>query len=397
MKLLNPAYKLPFSLCWKDNPLEKNPKENITKQIIEQKKRKAEQKLQETIGFVENFSKRLNDKGYNPVSFSELLEVFKKADEIDKAGKKVKIGIGAKIQIDGYANSNAFWTNNFYLDKNKDGKGNIFLYVDICNIPNENWDNISKHSSRFWGDFLHLSILWGVSLNLRILGTIQRKAYIGFCIEADRLFIEPDTVKNEEPADIQKEARVNQEETTNKKNEINNNTSDQTTINERSGNNSDVINKDTSKQAEIVDNEVNQIQESSSGENETSKEVCQVEESKNIFVRAFKSFFLGGFSGRCSLKIYWISVLEYFFLFFIPIVIIDAKTLEGFLTFFSLLLSIAPILALFCRRLHDLNLSGWFVLFGLLGFAFPPIFALILIPLALVPGSSKENRFGPPS
>lgn len=43
------------------------------------------------------------------------------------------------------------------------------------------------------------------------------------------------------------------------------------------------------------------------------------------------------------------------------------------------------------KRLHDLNLSGWYILFG-----FVPLISLILaIVLLFIPGNKKSNKYGP--
>lgn len=50
-----------------------------------------------------------------------------------------------------------------------------------------------------------------------------------------------------------------------------------------------------------------------------------------------------------------------------------------------------PGLAVTIRRIHDIGLSGWFVLVGLI----PTIGNLILLVFALIPSQKHDNRWGP--
>ena len=50
-----------------------------------------------------------------------------------------------------------------------------------------------------------------------------------------------------------------------------------------------------------------------------------------------------------------------------------------------------PAMAVQVRRLHDLNLSGWFVLLDLIPYAG----WLAMTVLMLLPGTKGDNRFGP--
>jgi len=62
-----------------------------------------------------------------------------------------------------------------------------------------------------------------------------------------------------------------------------------------------------------------------------------------------------------------------------------------------------PLTVIFVKRLHDLNLSGWWLL-GILAIApaarmvhFPPLvlFLLVVAVIGLIPGALGDNRFGP--
>ena len=53
------------------------------------------------------------------------------------------------------------------------------------------------------------------------------------------------------------------------------------------------------------------------------------------------------------------------------------------------LITFIPNISLAIRRLHDINLSGWFIIIALI----PYISLLILIPLA-IKGDTKANKYG---
>ena len=51
-----------------------------------------------------------------------------------------------------------------------------------------------------------------------------------------------------------------------------------------------------------------------------------------------------------------------------------------------------PGLAVTVRRIHDIGLSGWFALLGLI----PSVGSLIILVFSLIPSQKHENRWGPP-
>ena len=108
------------------------------------------------------------------------------------------------------------------------------------------------------------------------------------------------------------------------------------------------------------------------------------------------------FSGRARRKEYWGFVL--FFMLTITLLalvalFIDAAvgnldrdepiTLAILPTLFGLAM-VLPSIAVTVRRIHDIGLSGWFVLLGLI----PTIGSLILIVFALIPSQKNPNRWG---
>ena len=65
-----------------------------------------------------------------------------------------------------------------------------------------------------------------------------------------------------------------------------------------------------------------------------------------------------------------------------------------FLAIISLLYAFAlivPSIGLGIRRLHDLNLSGWFFLIAFI----PLLGGLALLFLFCMPGDAEDNKFGP--
>ncbi len=99
-------------------------------------------------------------------------------------------------------------------------------------------------------------------------------------------------------------------------------------------------------------------------------------------------------SGRARRSEYWWFAL---FVFAVSIVLnlVETLVLQG-LTFglLSLLWSLAVLLPGICvggRRLHDRDMSAWWLLLALI----PGIGAIILLVLFCLPGTNGPNRFGP--
>ncbi|MDT0681302.1 DUF805 domain-containing protein [Roseicyclus sp. F158] len=99
-------------------------------------------------------------------------------------------------------------------------------------------------------------------------------------------------------------------------------------------------------------------------------------------------------SGRARRSEYWWFAL---FVFAVSIVLnlVETLVLQG-LTFglISLLWSLAVLLPGICvggRRLHDRDMSAWWLLLALI----PGLGAIILLVLFCLPGTDGPNRFGP--
>jgi uncharacterized membrane protein YhaH (DUF805 family) len=116
------------------------------------------------------------------------------------------------------------------------------------------------------------------------------------------------------------------------------------------------------------------------------------------FVEAISSCFrnYANFSGRAVRSEYW-----YWFLFVaIALIVfgaIDESLYPGplniglfsYITMAVVLALILPSLAVWVRRLHDVDRTGWWVLIGA-----TVIGTLVLIYWACLPGTSGSNRFG---
>lgn len=109
-----------------------------------------------------------------------------------------------------------------------------------------------------------------------------------------------------------------------------------------------------------------------------------------------------GFSGRASRKEYW-SYILFFYLFLLGLLIVTflidigidknlrngpiVSIIVGLLYFVAHFL---PGLALMIRRLHDIGMSGWFVLLMFI----PYIGGIVMLVFALIPGQVQDNEHG---
>ena len=132
--------------------------------------------------------------------------------------------------------------------------------------------------------------------------------------------------------------------------------------------------------------------------------------NKESFLSAFNKYFLDflkdeykkllrqnlnyfKFEGRATRKQYWMFFL--FSILFIALIhilnmILPLDTFFSFVLLVFALITIIPNVSLAVRRLHDINLSGLFIILALL----PWIGYLMIIPLA-VKGDTKANNYGP--
>lgn len=91
------------------------------------------------------------------------------------------------------------------------------------------------------------------------------------------------------------------------------------------------------------------------------------------------------FNGRATRAEYW-----WFFLFtFLVGIVLIAAVPAIYLAF--ALINLLPTFAVFVRRLHDTDHSGWWWLVGLI----PLVGGFILLYFLIISGTQGPNRFGP--
>lgn len=99
-----------------------------------------------------------------------------------------------------------------------------------------------------------------------------------------------------------------------------------------------------------------------------------------------------GFSGRARRTEYWMFALVNFIVTLVFYVLTFA-THSGFflvLVFLYALAVVLPSLAVLVRRLHDIGMSGWWILIGLVPF----VGGLVILVFTLLPGNNGPNRYG---
>ncbi|MDU6897726.1 MAG: DUF805 domain-containing protein [Haemophilus parainfluenzae] len=113
------------------------------------------------------------------------------------------------------------------------------------------------------------------------------------------------------------------------------------------------------------------------------------------FIEAFTKNYVN-FKGRARRKEYWGFTLFYALIF----AILGAFAFTGIGVILFLVIFVAtlpPSISLTVRRLHDINLSGWFTLYMLI-MLIPvigeAIAIIISIVIGVVQGSAESNKFG---
>lgn len=95
------------------------------------------------------------------------------------------------------------------------------------------------------------------------------------------------------------------------------------------------------------------------------------------------------FSGRASRKEYCFFLLFYLVLFLITLA--NQQNILRLVGVFFMIIMLPPYLTVVVRRLHDIDLSGWWVLLSCI-----PVVSLIgFILLMFIKGTTASNRFGP--
>ena len=113
------------------------------------------------------------------------------------------------------------------------------------------------------------------------------------------------------------------------------------------------------------------------------------------FMTAIKTFYARytDFSGRSRRSEFW-----WFFLYFmvasVLIVFVAGllgETVGSIVYGLWLLAHLVGLIALYVRRFHDQDKSGWFFLLGFI----PIVGGIILLVFMVLPGTDGPNRFGP--
>ena len=116
-------------------------------------------------------------------------------------------------------------------------------------------------------------------------------------------------------------------------------------------------------------------------------------------VLGFQRYF--DFSGRSSRSEYWwwalFVIIASVVLTYADILIgtYSADTESGLLASIFGLVTLIPGIAVGVRRLHDINKTGWWMLFAVLFFWLLLIPILLLLYWATRPGDQGDNKYGP--
>jgi uncharacterized membrane protein YhaH (DUF805 family) len=100
----------------------------------------------------------------------------------------------------------------------------------------------------------------------------------------------------------------------------------------------------------------------------------------------------GNFSGRARRTEYWMFAFVNLVVSLVLYVLTFA-THSGFflvLVFLYALAVVLPSMAVLARRLHDIGMSGWWILIGLVPF----IGGIVLFVFTLLPGNQGPNQYG---
>ena len=97
------------------------------------------------------------------------------------------------------------------------------------------------------------------------------------------------------------------------------------------------------------------------------------------------------FSGRAQRQEYWMFVLFNILIAIVLAVIDGVIGSPGVLSGLYSLAIVIPNIAVFVRRLHDTDRSGWWVLLGLV----PIIGGIVLFVFSVLEGDAGDNQYGP--
>ncbi|HIG24510.1 MAG TPA: DUF805 domain-containing protein [Acidimicrobiia bacterium] len=97
------------------------------------------------------------------------------------------------------------------------------------------------------------------------------------------------------------------------------------------------------------------------------------------------------FSGRASRQEYWMWILSYLVVYLVLAILSAIEPLLGVPLFLFILASLIPSLAVFVRRLHDTNRSGWWWLISFV----PMIGGIVLLVFLASDSTTGDNDYGP--
>ena len=115
----------------------------------------------------------------------------------------------------------------------------------------------------------------------------------------------------------------------------------------------------------------------------------------SYYLEAFRKYAV--FGGRARRAEFWYFVLFNFIVAAVLALIgglIGAAVGNGYAGILSGIYGLAviiPTLALWVRRLHDIDRTGWWVLINLI----PLVGPIVLLVFALTPGAPGSNQYGP--
>ncbi|MBO3731718.1 DUF805 domain-containing protein [Glycomyces niveus] len=99
------------------------------------------------------------------------------------------------------------------------------------------------------------------------------------------------------------------------------------------------------------------------------------------------------FSGRARRKEFWLYLLAFYIVFialYIPFLNDPTSPMIFVLGLYSLAL-LLPTIAVFVRRLHDVDKSGWWYLINFV----PGVGGIILLIICIPEGAQGTNQYGP--
>ena len=107
------------------------------------------------------------------------------------------------------------------------------------------------------------------------------------------------------------------------------------------------------------------------------------------YVNMFRNYI--NFTGRTRRRDFWMAVLVNFVITLILSILTRFLSVFGVVQTIYGLAILLPFLALWARRLHDINMSAWFLLLNLI----PGIGSIILLVFACMDSQPGSNQYGP--